>query len=143
MLIRARALNLCIPMEDLKYVLSRRRQEKDLSHSQDVTGNVQAIFIRMKRLGKSFSSVALIVSARDDGLSFSSTFIHFCLQISYSSSTRPGLGRSSLYTLTKVSNSLLLSPFLLVTSHVAQTLGTKYRSFTTFEKHSQNSNSVP
>ena len=75
MLIRARALNLCIPMEDLKYVLSLRRQEKDLSHSQDVTGNVQAIFIRMKRLGKSFSSVALIVSARDDGLSFSSTFV--------------------------------------------------------------------
>ena len=61
---RARPVNLSSVMEFRKKVFVRLRHEKDLSASQDVTGNVHPILIRVLMLGNSSFSACLRQSLR-------------------------------------------------------------------------------
>ena len=94
----ASPVNLSSPMVDCKYVLSRRRLEKLLSTSQDVTGSVQNIFNSVAMLGK-ISSLQLFkactgVEGRSLAHQLLNLFFHNC-----SSTVRlEGEGKSLLYS---------------------------------------------
>ena len=71
--------------------------EKLLSHSAEVTGNMQPIFIKVKIFGNFNLSQHLIAFARLAGRSDFSTSLHFLFHNFSSKSMTSGLGRSSEY----------------------------------------------
>ena len=71
--------------------------EKLRSHSAEVTGKVQPIFIKVKTFGNSNLSHCLIAFARLAGRSSFSTSRHFLFHNFSSKSMTSGLGKSSEY----------------------------------------------
>ena len=93
---------------DLNHVLNLLMAEKLLSHSAEVTGNVQPIFIKVKIFGNFNLSQHLIAFGRLAGGSDFSALLHFLFHNFSSKSMTSGLGRSSEYCSISSSISKLL-----------------------------------